>query len=127
MNAKMYEVKTLLNVAGGTEAADGSVVTLTPSALINRREVKVIVASQVLTAGTFPLSITECATTNGTFTAVAGDTITSVVATQAAVAVAEYHVRPTKQYLKASIGTVAGTGAAANLLILLMNMKRASG
>lgn len=124
MNAKMYEVKTLLNAVGATAAAAGDVATLTPSALINRREVKVIVGYQVLTAGTFPLSVTECDTTNGTFSAVAGDTITSIVTTGTAAAVAEYHIRPSKRYLKAAIGTVAGTGAAANILILLLNMKR---
>ncbi len=124
MNAKMYEVKTLLNVPNSTEAAAGSVVTLTPSAIINRREAKVIVGYQVLTAGTFPLSVTECDTTNGTFSAVAGDTIASIVTTAAAQGVAEYHIRPSKQYLKAAIGTVAGTGAKANILMLLVNMKR---
>lgn len=124
MNANELEVKTLLNSPGATEAAAGLVVTLTPSALISRREAKVIVGYQVLTAGTFPLTITECATTDGTFTAVAGDTISSVISTEAAVGVAEYHIRPSKQYLKASIGTVAGTGAAANLLVMLVNQKR---
>lgn len=124
MNANSYEVKTLLNSPGATAAAAGSVVTLTPSAIINRREAKVIVGYQVLTAGTFPLTITECDTTNGTFAAVAGDTISSIVTTEAAVGVVEYHVRPSKQYLKASIGTVAGTGAAANILVMLVNMKR---
>jgi hypothetical protein len=122
----MYEMKVLLNTAGATQAAAGTTTDLTPSASINRREMKVIVVGQVLTAGTFPLSIAECDTTNGTFTAVSGDTIANVVATQAAVAVAEYHVFPTKRYLKASVGTVAGTGAAANLTVLLMNLKRSS-
>lgn len=124
MNAREYNVKTLLNSAGATEAAAGSVIDLAPSAGISRREAKVMVVSQVLTAGTFPLSLTECDTTNGTFTAVGGDSITSVTATQAAQAVAEYHVKPTKRYMKAAIGTVAGTGAAANIAVLLLNPLR---
>jgi len=124
MNQKMFEVKTLLNVAGATQAASGSVVTLTPSALINRREAKVIVVSQILTAGTFPLTVSECDTTNGTFTQVAGDSITSVTGTQAGQAVAEYHMKPSKRYLKAAIGTVSGTGATANIAVLLQNLKR---
>lgn len=126
MNSKMYEIKTLLNVAGATQAAAGSTTELTPSTLINRREMKIIVGYQVLTAGTFPISIAECATTNGTFTAVAGDTISNVVATQAAVGTAEYHIKPSMRYLKASIGTVAGTTATANLMVLALNMKRSS-
>jgi hypothetical protein len=124
MNSKQYEVKTLLNSAGATQAAAGTTQDLGSSPSIQRREVKVIVGSQVLTAGTFPLTLTECDTTNGTFSAVDGDSIVSVTATQAAVAVAEYHVKPAKRYIKASIGTVSGTGAAANLLVLMLPLKR---
>jgi hypothetical protein len=126
MNQKMYEMKTLLNVAGASAALAGSVVDLTPSASINRREMKLVIGAQVLTAGTFPLTLTECDTTNGTFTTVSGDTIANVVATQAAQSVTEYHVLPSKRYVKAAIGTVAGTGAAANLIVMLMNLKRSS-
>lgn len=124
MNQKNYEIKTLLNSAGATQAATGSVIDMTPSSSVGKREMKLIVGYQVLTAGTFPLTLSECDTTNGTFTTVAGDTIASVTATQAAQGVVEYHVRPTKRYVKVAVGTVAGTGAAANLLIMLQNMKR---
>jgi hypothetical protein len=128
MFQKMYEMKSLMNVAGATNAASaaGTAVDLTPSASIQRRECKVVIGYQVLTAGTFPIVITECATTNGTFTAMDGDTIADVSATQAAVGVVEYHMKPSKRYAKAAIGTVAGGGAAANLLVMLMNLKRAA-
>ena len=126
MNQKQYSMNTLLNLAGQTNAVAGSAVDLGSSPSIGRREVKVIVGSQILTAGTFPITLTECDTTNGTFAAVAGDTITSPTATQAAQAVAEFHVQPTKRYIKASVGTVSGTGAAANLLVLLQTLKRAA-
>lgn len=126
MNQKLYEIKTLLNSPGATQAATGSVVDLAPSASVTRRQMKLIVGYQVLTAGTFPLSVTECDTTNGTFAAVSGDTIANVTSTQAAQGVVEYHLYPTKRYVKAAIGTVAGTGAAANLVVLLQNLKRSA-
>lgn len=126
MNQQMYEIKTLLNVPGCTNATSGagSPVSMLPSAAIQRRSVKVIVGYQILTAGTFPITITECDTTDGTFTGVGGDTIANVTATQAAQGVAEYHIKPTKAYLKASVGTVAGASATANLLVLVQNLKR---
>jgi len=124
MNQKSFEIKTLLNAAGATEAVTGSVVALAPSASVGKREMKLIVASQILTAGTFPLAVSECDTINGTYTAVPGDAINNVTATQAAQAVTEYHVKPAKRYVKAAIGTVSGTGATANIIVLLQNMKR---
>jgi opacity protein-like surface antigen len=126
MNQKMYEIKTLLNIVGNTAAAAGSAVTLLPSATIARREVKVIVISQIQTQGTFSIGLTECDTSNGTFTDVGGDSITAVAGTNAAVAVAEYHVKPTKAFMKAAVTTVAGTTATANLIVLVQNLKRSS-
>ena len=124
MNQKSYEIKTLLNAVAATAAAAGTVVDMTPSASVGRRECKVIVGSQILTAGTFPISLAECDTTNGTFTALAGDSVTSPTSTGTAQTVSEYHVHVTKRYVRASIGTVAGTTATANLLVLIQNMKR---
>ena len=128
MNQKMYEIKTLLNVAGCTNATTGlgTYTLLLPSAMLSRREAKVIVGYQILTAGTFPITLTECNTSNGTFTAVDGDSITDVTGTQAGVGLAEYHVKPTKSYMKAQVGTVAGASATANLLVLIQNLKRAA-
>jgi hypothetical protein len=123
-NQKQYEIKALLNIAGATQAATGSPVEVTPSASIGKREMKVIVPWQVLTAGTFPLSVSECATTNGTFTACGGDSLANVTATQAAQGVTEAHIQVTKRYVKAQIGTVAGSGATANIAVLLQNLKR---
>jgi hypothetical protein len=126
MNQKMYEIKILLNVVASTVAAAGSAVTLLPSATISRREVKVIVGWQMLTAGTFPITLTECDTSNGTFTAVDGDSITSIYGTSGTQGVSEYHVKPTKAFMKATIGTVTGTTATANILVLVQNLKRSS-
>lgn len=123
-NQKMFEIKTLMNVAGKTEAYAPTYVDLAPSGSVAKRDMKLVIASQILTAGTFDIAVTECATTNGTFTAVAGDTIVAPTATQAAVAVAEYAIQPKYRYIKAAITTVTGASAAGNFIVLVQNLKR---
>lgn len=118
----MKEIKTVtVYSSAGVAAADtGSAVDLAPTATVAKRELKLIVAAQVLTAGTFNVAVTECDTTNGTFTAVAGDTITAVTTN----GVREYTANVTKRYVKGAITTVAGTGAAVNAILLLQQHLR---
>jgi hypothetical protein len=126
MNQKMYEIKTLLNLIASTAVNTSGAVDMLPSATLSRREVKVIIGYQTLTAATFTVGLSECDTTDGTYTAVAGDTIVGLYGTNTTQFVKEYHVQPTKRYMKAAVTTITGTTATVNLLVLVQNLKRSS-
>jgi hypothetical protein len=86
---------------------------------------KVIVAANGVSGSpigsiSFALALTECDTTDGSFSAVGGDSITAVATN----GVSEYHVKPTKRYIKAAITTVSTQSTQANLVVLLQVGKR---
>lgn len=126
MNERLYEIKTLLNVPAATQAQTGSVVAMAPSASVAKREMKLITISNGNTYATatqcsFPIVVEECDTTNGTFTAVGGDTPPTI---GTAGGVVESHIRVSKAQVRARIGTIGTGGTSANIAVLLMNLKR---
>ncbi len=125
MNERNYEVLSLYNQKT-TEAAAGSVVDLDPSASAARREMKLMVVNNQATyqtagSATYAISLTECTTTNGTFTAVAGDTLSNVTTADA---VTEYHMRPKYRYVKFAVTTVGAGATSAGIAAILLNLKR---
>lgn len=128
MYQKGFEIKTLISAAAATAAATGTVVDLANSASVGKRAMKVMVCSNGNTYATatltsFPIIVEECATTNGTFTAVSGDSISDIGTTGA---VSEYHVQVNKRYVRGRIGTVGTGGTSANIIVLLQNAKRSA-
>jgi hypothetical protein len=121
MNQKALEIKTLMNYMNGTEANTATYVDVSPSASIAKRDMKLIIASQIETAGTFNFNVQECSTTNGTYSTVSGASSIAAVNTNG---VSEYPIQPKYRYVRAQITTVTGAGAQGNFFVLLQNAKR---
>jgi hypothetical protein len=119
-----YATVSLLSLAGTTTNSAGSVIDLAGYADIAKRNQKLIVFCNGVT-GTSPttvLAVTECATTNGTFTAVGGDTLPTLTTN----ATAEYHVKVNQRYAKAALTAVGGTSPTFNIGVALVTLKRSA-
>jgi hypothetical protein len=126
MYQKGFEIKTLLSAAAATTLATGTVVDLANSASVGKRAMKLMVCSNGNTYATatltsFSIAVEECSTTNGTFTAVGGDAISTI---GTAGAISEYHVQVNKRYVRGRISAVGTGGTSANIIVLLQNAKR---
>ena len=124
-NQQALVIRTALALSQGTtSAATGGVVDMAPTASVGKRAQKVIVVASGLsgTSPVFPMALTECDTTNGTYTAVGGLTITSVTTD----GTTEYHALFTKRYIKATVGTVTGTTPVANIVVLVQSQSRSA-
>lgn len=123
---KSLNIRTALALSQGTTTGStGGVVDLAPSASIGKRAMKVIVVASGVTGTNpvFPLTLSECDTTNGTFTAVdTANTITSVSTD----GTTEYHMMFTKRYIKCTVGTVTGTTPVANIVVLVQSQSRSA-
>lgn len=121
---KNLNVRTALALSQGTTTGStGGVVDLAPTASIGKRSCKVIVTACGVTGTSpvFPLTLSECATTNGTFTAVDTSNLITDVSTNGTT---EYHMMFTKRYIKCTVGTVTGTTPVANLVVLVQTQSR---
>lgn len=116
-------VLTLLTTAASTDRYAPAYVDGAPSSAIGKRPVQVIVAANGVTgtSPSFGLTVYECDTTNGTYTAMTGTAITAITAA----GVSSYIYSPTKRYFACTQGTPSGTGTpTANIIVLLLNQKR---
>lgn len=129
MNDRNYEMILLFNGASsGSTLQTGAYVDMGatyPSASVAKREMKLItvangVTYQTATQASWPIYVEECASTDGTYTTVAGDTPTAVSTD----GVSTCHIRPKYRYLRAGYSTVGTGGTSANIAVLLMNLKR---
>ena len=119
-------IRTALALSQGTtSAATGGVVDMAPSASIGKRACKVIVVASGTTGTSpvFPLTLSECATTNGTFTAVDANNLITSVSTDGTT---EYHCMITKRYIKCTVGTVTGTTPVSNIVVLVQSQSRSA-
>jgi hypothetical protein len=119
-------MRLLLNLSQGTTTGStGGVVDLSPSASIGKRSMKVVVVGGGVTGTSpvFPLTLSECNTTNGTFTAVDTNNLITNVTTNGAT---EYHMLFTKRYVIATVGTVTGTTPVANIVVLAQSQSRSA-
>lgn len=116
--------RVALSVASQTNATTATYVDMAPTASVGKRACKIIVIANGVTGTTpvFPLSLAECDTTNGTYSAVTGLTIANVTTN----GVTEYHALIQKRYVQATIGTVTGTTPNANLVMLVQNQTRSA-
>ena len=124
-NQQALVIRTALALSQGTtSAATGGVIDMAPTASVGKRAQKVVVVASGVTGTSpvFPLSISECDTTNGTYTAVDGLTITSVTTN----GTTEYHSLFAKRYIKVTVGTVAGTTPVANIVVLVQSQSRSA-
>jgi hypothetical protein len=125
-NQKALKIRTALALSQGTTTgATGGVVDMAPTASVGKRACKVIVVASGMsgTSPVFPLSLSECDTTNGTFTAVDSNNTISDVTTDGT---SEYHAMITKRYIKATVGTVTGTTPVANIVVLVQSQSRSA-
>lgn len=125
-NQQSLVIRTALALSQGTTTGStGGVVDLAPSASIGKRSMKVIVVASGVTGTSpvFPLSLSECDTTNGTFTAVDTDNAITSVSTNGTT---EYHMLFTKRYIKCTVGTVTGTTPVANIVVLVQSQSRSA-
>jgi hypothetical protein len=124
-NQQALVIRTALALSQGTTTgATGGVIDMAPTASVGKRSQKVIVVASGVTGTSpvFPLAITECDTTNGTYTAVSGLTITGVSTN----GTTEYHALFTKRYIIATVGTVTGTTPVANIVALVQSQSRSA-
>lgn len=125
-NQNTIQTLSLLNVSQANGAVNGLAVDLTSSsASIGKRPVKIIVGASGVTGTTpaFPIAVSECATSNGTFTPVsaAGSTAALAIASVTQAGVTDYHALITQEYVKATVSAPTGTIPVANLFVLLEN------
>jgi hypothetical protein len=119
-------IRTALALSQGTtSAATGGVVDMAPTASVGKRSCKVVVVASGVsgTSPVFPLTLSECATTNGTFTAVDANNLITSVSTDGT---SEYHCLITKRYIKCTVGTVTGTTPVANIVVLVQSQGRSA-
>jgi hypothetical protein len=124
-NQQSLKIRTALALSQGTTTgATGGVVDMAPSASIGKRACKIVVAACGVTGTSpvFPLALSECDTTNGTFSAVSDLTISNVTTD----GTSEYHALITKRYIKATVGTVTGTTPVANIVVLVQSQSRSA-
>ena len=118
---------TLMNVSATTAAFNGTVTDMTASsASVGKSPVKIIVGASGVTGTTpaFPIVVSECSTTNGTFTPVkaAGSTSALSITSPTQAGVTDYHAMVSLEYVQATLATPTGTGTpTANLFVLLEN------
>ena len=123
--------ETLLNISAlTTTTTTGSNVDLAGLVNVAKRDCKLVVISSggtysTATQASWGFLVEECATTNGSFSTVTGDSITAVAGTPSTVAtVTEYHVQPMYRYVRARASTIGTGGTSLNVAVLLQLEKR---
>lgn len=125
-NAREWGALSLLNelaITTSTQTLTASVVDLATYASLAEREMKAIYSVKSYT-GLTPaavIGVTECDTTNGTFTAPAWGTSTVTLSTTAAVGAGELNFRADKRYIRAEVTLTAGdTGMTVNVVAVAL-------
>ncbi len=122
MSVRDLEVKTLFNTSNCTAAGTATYVDLANSASVGKRDMKcILISTNASTLATFGITLWECDTTAGTYTAVNGDSLAAGAITTATNGITEVHVQPQKRYIRAEVDAMHQTSA---LVLLLVNMKR---
>ncbi len=124
INQRALAVRSVLSVSQTSTNTTGTYTDIAPSGTIGKREHKIIVVASGVsgTSPVFPIALTECDTTNGTFTAVSGLSISNVTTN----GTTEYHAPIQKRYVIATVGTVTGTTPKADLNILVQTQLRSA-
>lgn len=123
-NLQSLIIRTPLSVSQVAATTTGSATDISPSAAIGKRASKIVVVVSGVsgTSPVFPLSLAECDTTNGTYTAVSGLTIADITTN----GVTEYHAMIAKRYVIATVGAVTGTSPKANISVLVQTQLRSA-
>jgi len=120
MNARNWEAVKLLNSAAATTNGVGAATDMATYATTGKREIKAVAfLSNLTTTATVTVSVTECATSGGTYSAPANGS-PSVVLT--ANGMGEFNFRNDLRYLKGNI-VVNATGVF-NLSLAVIALKR---
>lgn len=120
MNARNWGAINLLNLNAQTTTTQGSASDLSTYATLNKREMKVsFMLSNV--SGTHTCAITECDTTNGTFTAPTNGATQGVVTTNG---LTEMNFLAQKRYIRAEVTMAASSTA--NIAVVGFAAKRAA-
>ena len=126
MNARALGAVSLLNelaITTSTQTLSANVVDLASYASLANREMKAIYTVKSYTGLTpaATIAITECDTTNGTFTAPASGSPSVTLSTTAAVGAGELNFRADKRYIRAEVTLTAGdTGMTVNVVAVAL-------